>query len=262
MDLSGVIFVALGAAWVLYLVPKVLHHYDEVAKSRTVEDFSDTVRVVARHEPVTRTKARLVRSDSPRIAPPTAQERRARHRAVAAAARRRRIVLGLLSLGALVVAGLGVAGMIATWFAAIPVGLIVAFLLLSATLGRRERLAWHLRLALAGPPKRPVPMRIPRPVAIRDEHGFAQLEPDEDTVTFDAAQLKEALAGNGVWDPLPMTLPTYVTKPRAKRAVRTIDLSAPGTYSAGHDAGDSALVARSEAAAGDGEVETERAVGS
>jgi hypothetical protein len=81
VDLSGVIFVALGAAWVLYLIPKVLRHYDEVAKSRTVEDFSDSVRVLARREPVTRTKARLVRSDSPRIAPPTPQERRARRRA-------------------------------------------------------------------------------------------------------------------------------------------------------------------------------------
>ena len=263
MDLSGVIFVALGAAWVLYLIPKVLHHYDEVAKARTVEDFSDTVRVVARHEPVTRTKARLVRSDSPRIAPPTPQERRARHRAAAAAARRRRVVLGLLVLATLTVAALSVAGVLVMWAAAVPAALIAGFLVLSATLGRRERLAWHLRLALAGPARRPVPMRIPRPVAIRDEHGFAQLEPNEDTVTFDAAQLKEALAGSGVWDPLPMTLPTYVSKPRAKRAVRTIDLSAPGTYSAGHDAGDSALVAQSQAAAAAAEeVETERAVGS
>jgi hypothetical protein len=263
VDLSGVIFVALGAAWVLYLIPKVLRHYDEVAKSRTVEDFSDSVRVLARREPVTRTKARLVRSDSPRIAPPTPQERRARRRAAAAAAGRRRVVLGLLAVATFALIGLTLAGMAPVWASAAPAALILAFLILSASLGRRERLAWHLRLALAGPERKPVPVRIPRPVSIRDEQGFAQVEANEDTTTFDAEELKKALAGNGVWDPLPMTLPTYVSKPAAKRAVHTINLSAPNTFSAGHDAADSALVAKSEAEAAAAEdVETQRAVGS
>jgi hypothetical protein len=265
VDLSGVIFVALGVAWVLYLVPKVLRHYDEVAKSRTVEDFSDAVRVVARREPVTRTKTTLVRSDSPRIAPPTPQERRARRRAAASAARRRRITLGLLILAGIAVSALSQYGILLGWAPAVPGGLIVVFLLLSATLGRRERQLWQMRLVLAGPAKQPVPIRIPRPVAVRDEAGFAQVEANEDTMTFDAQELKKALAGNGVWDPLPMTLPTYVSKPVAKRAVRTIDLTAKGTYSAGHDAGDSALVAQSQATArevAEEEVETQRAVGS
>ena len=37
--------------------------------------------------------------------------------------------------------------------------------------------------------------------------------------------------GGSLWDPLPVTLPTYVIKPKARRTVRTIDLSEPGTWS-------------------------------
>jgi hypothetical protein len=44
--------------------------------------------------------------------------------------------------------------------------------------------------------------------------------------------------GELVWDPLPVTLPTYVTKPRAGRTVRTIDFDAPGAWTSGHVEGE------------------------
>jgi hypothetical protein len=37
--------------------------------------------------------------------------------------------------------------------------------------------------------------------------------------------------GDSLWDPLPVTLPTYVTKPKAPRVVRTISLGEPGASS-------------------------------
>lgn len=40
--------------------------------------------------------------------------------------------------------------------------------------------------------------------------------------------------GEALWDPLPVTLPTYVTKPRVGRTVRTIDFAQAGTWSSGH----------------------------
>jgi hypothetical protein len=54
-----------------------------------------------------------------------------------------------------------------------------------------------------------------------------------------------------LWDPLPVTLPTYVGKPRATRSVRTIDLNAAGVSSSGRNAADSALVAESATAGRD-----------
>ena len=50
-----------------------------------------------------------------------------------------------------------------------------------------------------------------------------------------------------LWDPLPVTLPTYVGKPQAKRTVRTIDLGEPGTWTSGRTPEDAALVAQAEA---------------
>ncbi|HYH74285.1 MAG TPA: hypothetical protein VD764_13795, partial [Nocardioides sp.] len=60
MDLSALIFVALAVAWAVYLIPKALKHHDEVVRSRSVDKFSHTMRVLARREPVDRRSARLV----------------------------------------------------------------------------------------------------------------------------------------------------------------------------------------------------------
>lgn len=59
----------------------------------------------------------------------------------------------------------------------------------------------------------------------------------EDTVVFDFAdhsadthdiELSAPITYTGsLWDPVPVTMPTYVQKPLAPRTVRTIDLSAP-----------------------------------
>ena len=47
-----------------------------------------------------------------------------------------------------------------------------------------------------------------------------------------------ATTGELVWDPLPVTIPTYVTKPRAGRTVRTIDFAQPGAWTSGHVEGE------------------------
>ena len=51
MDLSALIFVALAVAWAVYLIPKALKHHDDVVRSRSVDRFSHTMRVLARREP-------------------------------------------------------------------------------------------------------------------------------------------------------------------------------------------------------------------
>ena len=63
---------------------------------------------------------------------------------------------------------------------------------------------------------------------------------DEDTTGIPRQEIEAALADDGsLWDPLPMTLPTYVNKARARRTVRTIELT--GINSSGHDQADTAL---------------------
>jgi hypothetical protein len=59
-DLSALIFVALAVAWAVYLIPKALQHHEDAQRSRSVDRFSHTMRVLARREPVNRRNARLV----------------------------------------------------------------------------------------------------------------------------------------------------------------------------------------------------------
>ena len=102
-----------------------------------------------------------------------------------------------------------------------------------------------------------------------DAEQVADFDENEDTIGIPVAALQAALAptedGGTLWDPLPVTLPTYVTKPRAHRTVRTINLGEPGTWTSGHTAADTEIAAQ---AADEQAVESEsvesrrRAVGS
>jgi hypothetical protein len=63
-----------------------------------------------------------------------------------------------------------------------------------------------------------------------------------------------APAAGALWDPVPVTLPTYVTKPKARRTVRTIDLGEAGTWTSGRTPEDAEIAARAtDPAAADGE---------
>lgn len=258
MDLSGIIFVALAVAWAVYLIPQALKRHDEAARSRSVDRFSTTMRVLA--------PARPARDH--RVAPSQAQLRAqvrtripSRAAARAAARRRRRVLFVLLALTALTAATIGVLrltmGTGPWWSVAIPGGLVVTWLVICRLQVRRlER------------------VRNPR-------YDAVVVSPDEEeTVQLDAEALRAAVAaptppvagsagpveqpeqsgqseqsgesgeaGSSLWDPLPVTLPTYVTKPRAQRTVRTIDLSQPGVQSSGRSAEDSRLVAEADEAA-------------
>jgi hypothetical protein len=109
VDLSGLIFVALAVAWAAYLIPKALKHHEDVARTRSVDKFSPTMRVLARREPVDRRNARLVVTPgkpAPQLevavqgepAVVTPEVLRARRAATNRAARRRRRVLLTLLL--------------------------------------------------------------------------------------------------------------------------------------------------------------------
>ncbi len=73
----------------------------------------------------------------------------------------------------------------------------------------------------------------------------------------------ETSGGEPLWDPVPVTLPTYVNKPKAPRTIRTIDLSEPDSHSSGRlDEAEAAALAEHQAAAEKAEDARRRAVGS
>jgi hypothetical protein len=284
VDLSGVIFVVLALAWAVYLIPKALKHHDEVARTRSVDRSSPAARVLARREPVSARDSRLVvpsgRGDgddrpttSARPADPRAA--RAARRAAKAAARRRRRVLSLLLLCTVVVTGLAAFAIVPWWSVAIPGGLVLVWLVLCRTQVRRARDArWEADLADAIEQEeavRPRPAPRAEVPAARNAQGFEEVAPEEDTIAIPVAVLDAVMVptedGGSLWDPLPVTLPTYVTKPKATRTVRTIDLDEPGSWTSGRSEQDSALVAEAQAQGGqvateEAPVEQQRAVGS
>ena len=58
-----------------------------------------------------------------------------------------------------------------------------------------------------------------------------------------------AIVDPAMWDPVPVTLPTYVTKPTAaRRTVRTIDLDSTGVWTSGRTDADAALAREADEA--------------
>lgn len=284
MDLSALIFVALAVAWAVYLVPKALKHHDDVVRSRSVDRFSHTMRVLARREPVNRRNARLVvtpgRPASSAVVvtkggEPAPVEARTLRAAANRAARRRRRVLGTILLANVVVVALAAFAVIEWAWTAIPAVLLVVWLVACRLMVRRERAASapvanpvatpavetveavDADTALPGEPVEPV-----EPVA-------ARLETPEQIADLEDTSSIAAVVDPMLWDPVPVTLPTYVTKPAARRrTVRTIDLDATGVWTSGHTQADSKLArgaeqtARDKKQADEARAARDRAVGS
>jgi hypothetical protein len=184
VDLSALIFVALAVAWAVYLIPKALKHHDEVVRSRSVEKFSHTMRVLARREPVDRRNARLVVSPiRAALRPPVETKAHAAPEVVAAsvttevtrevtatvstrrapsrplspaaerasarrAAKRRRNVLALVLLANAVVGGLAAAQLVAWPWVTAPVAVLVAWLVACRISVRAERRQRAVRSAI------------------------------------------------------------------------------------------------------------------
>jgi hypothetical protein len=139
------------------------------------------------------------------------------------------------------------------WFTtAIPGVLVIAFLVVARLTVRAQQVR---RVAPVQHSVAPTPLTA------------EETEPDlggEDTVGLSRDELADAIAApvldeGSLWDPLPVTLPTYVNKARARRTVRTIEITAASTgiTSSGHDAADSALAREAEALQAEVEAEAD-----
>jgi hypothetical protein len=278
VGLTGVIYALVVLAWAAYLLPQALRRHDEAARKHSIERFSSAMRVLARRgsansdrmvvtPPRSLDRVLTPSLKSPVSSKPAADRPRPSRAALQAAAARRRRVLVVLVAVLLATAAVAVFGLIPLWSPAIPVALVVAFLTLARRQVRRASEAYWDEVAEAQPEPSNV---ITRPATRVDaSHGVANgvatssgtaaaAAPsggdadDEPTVTLSPEDLEVARVGIGVaatadggslWDPLPVTLPTYVDKPLAKRSYRTVDLGEPGTWSSGHSDRESATAA-------------------
>lgn len=217
MSFTGLIFGALAAFWLVYLVPLILNRkenglLDEVEPG---EPFSASVTIVRHGTP-------LETAENGTAVISTPLNRRAALRELASqdheAARRRRVVLVFLAVVTCVVGALAGFGLVSWWIMAAPLGLIVVFLVVARVTVARMRRELDARA------------RLVRGGESVDEETVAiavlgRGEEDENELSIEiVAPVGHA---GSLWDPIPITAPTYVSRPLAPRTVRTIDLSAP-----------------------------------
>ena len=277
MDLSALIFVALAVAWAVYLIPMALRHHENVVRTRSVDRFSHTMRVLARREPVDRKSARLVVTpgrpsaeatvvtEAPATArtAPSSSSAPARDPRAAArrATKRRRNVLAVLLVATWTVVGVAAFGVVDWWYVAIPVGLLVAWLVACRIMVKGERAALVPSRRLPVDTAEDEPVEAPADRLLVEEEEEAEPDPMADTSAGMAAIVDPAM-----WDPVPVTLPTYVGKPAAtRRTVRTIDLEGTGVWTSGRTESDAQLAREADEADKAGRLareKNERATGS
>ncbi len=249
VDLSGLIFVVLAVAWAGYLIPRALRHHEEIAANRPVDSFSDTIRVLERTPATMKAlltpPASTVVEEGPlgaRLETAAAPAARSISRSSARrAARRRRRILTLLLLVTAATAGTAAFHYISWVYLAIPGAVVLGWLWLCRRMVRKTRRAPVARTPAAAPVVVEESPLGARPVVEEGPLG-ARLETS-------AANPVAALEDDGsLWDPLPLTLPTYVSKPAARRTVRTIDLTQTGVTTSGHSAEDTKMARAAETA--------------
>lgn len=253
---TGLIYAAIVVLWAAYLVPLALRRYDEASHERSVDEFSPRMRMLRRDggrpvdtdsaaetAPAAQPAPAATPSPAPRATPqpqpqpPVAAEHRESTRL---AVRRRRRTLITLLLAATVVAGLCAAAVTPWWSVAIPAGLVVAWLVACRVqvLGE-ESAAGAAPAAIGDDPD-------DEPTIVLSGHLHDYL-PERKNVMLEAplddADLQEQVSvavpfstsdGQSLWDPVPVTLPTYVDKPVAARTIRTIDFNGSDAWTSGH----------------------------
>jgi cytoskeletal protein RodZ len=267
MGTTGLIYVAIVAAWAAYLVPMMLKRSDEVNQRRSAEKYSSSAaRVLSRQSDVqsrSRYAVRPAGSESALVTDPSPPQQYVPNRARRVAAMRRRRVLSILTLSLLSVTALAGLGMLLWWTVAIPSTLIVAFVVLTRVQLRRQA---RERAALAAERRARAEARHesgPATAPSSPDHELT-VEVKLPVAPEPVVQPKPAVATEGLWDPVPVTLPTYVMKEKAPdRTVRTISLSGPEVFSSARTADPEPEAARAvpEPAIEAEEPEIRRAVG-
>ena len=221
MGTTGVIFAAIAIAWLAYLVPHFVRRRDDedlLEDPDPADRFSDSMRIVRYGT------APLLDQDLEEIAPfevSTPQTRRAAVNDLQrlerlAASRRRRVLLALMAALSAVIAFSAV-GLIPWWSTAIPGGLVLIFVVVA-------RISVHIMLKGLDARYREIRHGNNESTIFLSRKDFAK----SGLATHPSSGKAHLAERPGtLWDPIPITMPTYVSKPLAPRTVRTIDLSGP-----------------------------------
>lgn len=237
---SGLIYAVIIVMWAAYFIPRWLRRHEELSESRSVERFDQAMRILSRKEP-TPDKRYVVMPPRPEPRRSVPAQRSSRRRAAhtSATVRRRRVLAGLL-LATLVTTLVTPLSPVPWWGPLVALGATICYLVHLRMQARSNRFVSRTRQAVRKRSRSRI-MRfdaVERLMAVRrelaeeraaEERRWQEAEEAERLVReAEETRRREAEAG---WSPVPVPLPTYVTKPVAPRRGPAIDLTNPGTWS-------------------------------
>ncbi len=245
---SGIIYAVIIVMWAAYFIPRWLRRHEELSETRSVEKFDQAMRILSRREatPDRRQVVMPPRPAAPRATLPARTPLPAQRgasvrprRASRAAVRRRRVLAGLL-LSTFVATVLSPLTAVPWWA---PVTLLVLTLADIAHLRAQVRSSREVTRSREAV-RRSMSSRLlrfdslDRLMSVRRELAEERAAEDARWAAAEEAERRlrdqeerRAADEAGRWDPVPVPLPTYVSKPvaprRAQPAVSTDAPSAP-----------------------------------
>ena len=214
VGLTGLIFGCIAAAWLVYLVPYFLHQRTAPAVEDVVPDlpFTPSVTIVRSGSSLATAEDGAAKVSTPLTRRAALYELKQTDRR--AAQRRRRVLIALLAVQVLS-GGIALLGWVPWWVALVPAVLIAGFLVVArySVKAMRADLARRASAIVASADEDTVALKITVEDVAEHEHSVELTGPVSPV--------------GSLWEPIPITRPTYVSKPLAPRTVRTIDLSAP-----------------------------------
>lgn len=222
--LAGVIFGAVAIAWIVILVPYILTKREPTGliDDDAIDKFANSMKLVRRSSGSDAGSGFLTDSGARVSTPLTRSAAHAKMTLASrtAVGRRRR---GLLVHLVLAIAG-GVVPFfvpISHWWSALPAGLLVGWLVIAriSTVTLRRMLDTQRAELRSGDEEPTVIIQA----ANQDETVVLASETERSIEL--TSQIGESLGS--LWDPIPVTPTTYVSRPLLPRSVRTIDLAAP-----------------------------------
>ena len=220
---SGVIYAILLVGWGLYFVPRWVRRHEEMSETRSVERFSQAMRILSR-KPATPDQRYVVMPQRPaELSEQSAQSRRRSRHAASLAVRRRRILVALL-LTTVIVGLLAPLSQVPWWAPVVVLLITVADVVHLRVQARRHSDVTRSRESV----RRRARLRlrrfdsVGRIIAARETLTQERAAALADRLAVEAAAESSALeeaervaAAAAGWQPVPVPLPTYVSKPKA-----------------------------------------------
>jgi len=222
---SGLIYALLIGMWAVYFIPRWLRRHEELSESRSIERFDRAMRILSRKDP---TPDRRYVVMPPRPVPT--------RRATSVAVRRRR-VLAVLLLATVLVAVTSPLTPVPWWGALAGAGVVLGYLVHCRLQARTRHQVDRTRAAVRQRSRSRL-MRfdaIERLMTVRrelaEERAAEQRRWEEAEAAERALREEEErrrAAAEAGWNPVPVPLPTYVSKPVAPRRATATETDLAG----------------------------------